>query len=254
MAHELLWIETAGGKLAASFHLPAAPRPAPVVVMCHGFTGQRQEAHFLFVHAARAFKDAGMAALRIDCRGSGESDGLFSEMTLETEIADVRAAVDYVAGRAEVDAARIGLLGLSMGGCVSAVVAGRDERVKALVLWAAVADTERMVQRFVDNKGAPPRLPDGTWDMGGIAVGQGLVDSFQAVKPLEEIGKFGGRALIVHGTEDQAVPMSDAMAYREVLGEQGELHVISGADHVFSSVPWQSQAILASTEFLRANL
>jgi hypothetical protein len=255
LAHELLWIETEGGsKLAASFHLPEAPRPAPVVVMCHGFTGHRQEAHFLFVHAARAFKDAGFAALRIDCRGSGESDGVFSDMTLETEIADVRAGIDYVAGRPEIDTSRIGILGLSMGGCVCATVAGRDQRVKTLVLWAATANMGRSTKRFEERDAGPPQLPDGTWDLGGIALGQGAVDSFQTVLPLEEIKTFGGPALIVHGTEDQAVPMSDALEYRQVLGERGELHIINGSDHVFSSVPWQTEAILASSEFLKANL
>ena len=74
------------------------------------------------------------------------------------------------------------------------------------------------------------------------------------MQPLEEIKPFGGRALIVHGTEDGAVPLSDAMEYRQVLGERGELHIINGSDHVFSSVPWQTEAILASSEFLKANL
>ncbi|MCX7598376.1 MAG: alpha/beta fold hydrolase [Armatimonadetes bacterium] len=259
--HELLWIETPGGCLAASFHLPESDGPVPAVMLCHGFTGHRGEAHFLFVEAARAFADAGIAALRFDFRGSGESEPAFSQMTLDTEIADAEAVLQYLISRPEVDAGRIAVLGLSMGGAVAACLAGRDSvarsgqgRIAALVLWAPVARFDGLLVRLSDPEAAPPMLPDGTRDLGGIAIGPDLLESLATTVPVKEVAAYTGPALIVHGTNDQAVPLSHAHEYRCVLGHRATLHLVEGADHVFSSIPWQTQAIWVTTEFLVKHL
>lgn len=259
--HELLWIESSGGWLAASFHVPDSPQPVPAVVLCHGFTGHRGEAHFLFVEAARAFAEAGIAALRFDFRGSGESTMAFSQMTIETEIADAEAALEYLRQRPEVNAERIGVLGLSMGGAVAACLAGRDAathggrgRIAALVLWAAVARFDGLLARLSAPETAPLLLPDGTRDIGGLAVGPGLIESLGRTSPVEEVAAYAGPALIVHGTNDQAVPVSHADEYKRVLGDRAQLHLIEGADHVFTSIPWQSEAIQVTAEFFLRHL
>ena len=251
--HELVWIEGPNGYLAASFHAALVAEPRPAVLMCHGFTGHRIEAHTLFVQAARAFAASGICALRFDFTGSGESEGAFAEMTVETEIADALAALEYLANRPEVDHQRIAVLGLSLGGAVAACVAGRSPRVSTLVLWAAVADLSRLAQRFV-GESAPPRLPDGTYDIGGIAVGEKFVQSLEDVHPLEEVAGFEGPVLIVHGSQDQSVPPSHARQYKETLGQRADVHIIDSADHVFSSVRWQNEAIETTVAFLQEAL
>ena len=60
-------------------------------------------------------------------------------MTVSGEIADAIRVLDFLEEHEAVDAQRLGVLGLSMGGAVAASVAGKDTRVKSLALWAAVA-------------------------------------------------------------------------------------------------------------------
>ena len=105
-----------GQQIAGTLHLPNGVGPHPGVLLCHGFTGMRLEAHFLFVKMSRALERAGFASLRFDFRGSGESEGEFREMTVETEVSDALKAVDVFCEVPEVDGGRIGVIGLSLGG------------------------------------------------------------------------------------------------------------------------------------------
>lgn len=251
--HEFVWISGPNGYMAASFHSASSGEPGPAVLMCHGFTGHRIEAHTLFVQAARAFAASGISVLRFDFTGSGESEGAFADMTVESEIADALEALEYLAERPEVDHRRIAVLGLSLGGAVAACTVARSDIAKLLVLWAAVADLAEIGERFAHER-APSRLPDGTYDVGGMAVGEGFVQSLNSVRPLDEVGRFRGRVLIVHGGADDVVPPKHAEQYKGVLGDRAELHIIPGSDHVFSSVPWQSEAIEITTSFLQASL
>ena len=237
-----------GETLFGVLHLPEA-RPAPGLIMCHGFTGHKAEAHRLFVAAARDFSRHGLAALRFDFRGSGDSAGEFHEMTVSREIADAAAAFDYLASRPEVDAGRVGVLGLSLGGCVAACLAGREQRVCALVLWAATAHPERLFDRLQPEFGEQDLL-----DFNGWGLGRAFMEDLPDVHPLAEVGRYAGPALVVHGECDEAVPPGDATDYHRALGGRGQLHVVAGADHVFSTLVWQSEAIALSRDFLLKTL
>ncbi|MBE3598789.1 MAG: alpha/beta fold hydrolase [Limnochordaceae bacterium] len=122
---EPIRIVVEGQQLIGIVHRPpggADERP-PAVVLCHGFGGHKAENHRLFVKAARAMARAGMAALRFDFRGSGDSEGEFEEMTLSGEVTDALAALAYA--RSHVGRP-VALLGMSMGGAVATLVAERD--------------------------------------------------------------------------------------------------------------------------------
>lgn len=232
-----------GEALFGVLHLPER-NPAPAVALCHGFTGHKAEAHRLFVHAARAFAQAGVVALRFDFRGSGDSAGEFRDMTISREIEDASAALDFLQERAEVDPGRLGVLGLSMGGCVAACLAGQDPRVRALALWAPAAHPERIAEHIAPGFGPGPVM-----DMDGWDLGRAFLEDAAALRPLEAAGRYVGPSIVVHGSEDAAVPPSDASDYRVALGGTCQLHFISGADHVFSSLPWKAQAIQLTRDF-----
>lgn len=237
-------------------HLPER-RPAAAVIMCHGFTGSKSEAHRLFVKAARDFASHGLAALRFDFRGSGDSAGDFRDMTVTREIEDAGAALDHLASRPEVDASRLGVLGLSLGGCVAACLAGREARVacqarvacrariSALVLWAAVAHPGRMAARLGPAFGTGEVL-----DMDGWGLGKGFIEDVPHIRPLAEVARYAGPSLVVHGGSDETVPPSDATDYRMALGGRCRVHLVEGAGHVFGGLGYEAEAIEVSREFL----
>ena len=187
--------------------------------------------------------------LRFDFRGSGDSGGEFRDMTVTGEIHDARAALQFLSARPEVNGQRLGVLGLSLGGCVAACLAGSEPQVQALVLWAATAHPERISERLSSQVGDQPVL-----DMSGWGLGRGFLEDARTIRPLASVRQYRGCALVIHGTNDTSVPPADASEYRGALGGRCTLHYIQGADHTFASSSWKGEAIAKSREFLRATL
>jgi uncharacterized protein len=182
---ELLWIPSRGKRMAAVLHLPDGRGRAPAVLMCHGFTGHKAEAHRLFVHTARRLAQEGLVVLRFDFLGSGDSEGLFEEMTIRGEVEDALNALAFLRGHGRVDAARVAMLGFSLGGCVVALSLPRAGAVKTLVLWAPVSNPMRWMP--------PTGVPDKPQNRGGYMVGVNFFRELPDLKPLESVRDYRGR-------------------------------------------------------------
>ncbi|MGI5816952.1 MAG: alpha/beta hydrolase [Armatimonadota bacterium] len=247
--------EVGGERIAASIHIPTRT-PAPGLVMCHGFTGQRMEAHFLFVKAARALCEAGVGVLRFDFRGSGESGGSFREMTISREIEDARAALEVMRAEPSVDPQRVGLLGLSLGGLVAACAVARDSQVRALVLWSAVAEMGELIRQRWEMP-TEPGVEGGReyYERGAHEIGAAFLRDALRVDPLAEIARYSGPVLVVHGDADEAVPVEHAHRYMDAIrADDAQLLLVEGADHTYSTVALESHVIAATRTFLLERL
>ncbi len=119
--------------LDATLYLPERT-PAPAVIMAHGFGGSKRS---VAADAQESARD-GFVVLAYSARGFGRSTGQISLDSLDYEIPDARALVDWLAEQPEVqlDAPgdpRVGVTGGSYGGALSLMLAGTDPRVDALV-------------------------------------------------------------------------------------------------------------------------
>jgi len=246
--------ENEGQKLYGMLHLPEGVEGVPAVALFHGFTGTKIEPHRIFVKMARRLMFHGIAALRFDFRGSGESEGDFVDMTVEGEISDALRALDFLQAQPEIDSDRLGVLGLSLGGLVAACVAGRDARVKSLALWAPLGLVEEVsFMGEEDQQSAQQQLAErGFIDWGGNCLGADFIEGFPKVNPLKEVACYRGSALIIHGTRDQVLSLQNALAYQLAIPGQAELHLVRGANHTFDSHEWECEVIEATRDwFLR---
>jgi len=250
--------------LRGSFHLPEGQSgPLPVVLFCHGFTGSRVGSHRIAFLMSRALERRGIASLRFDFAGCGESDGSFEEATLEKEIEEATTALRWLEGNRKLDLGRLGLLGISLGGSVAAVLAGRNPRVRSLVLWAGVARPEKVVAEKLDESARETLARQGLLDVGGILLGKPFVDSLRGVKPLEGIERSRAAILIIQGSMDETVPVEESEAfyraalYRDKKGDgtfKSEKLLIEGADHTFNYVRWQNLLLQKSLEWFAETL
>ncbi|MHC4949133.1 MAG: alpha/beta hydrolase family protein [Planctomycetota bacterium] len=129
-----------GHALAGTLTLPRDGGPHAAVVLITGSGPQDRDetvfAHKPFLVIADRLTRAGIAALRLDDRGTGDSTGRFGDATSADFATDVRAAVDFLAATPGIDAARIGLVGHSEGGLIAPMVAAESDDIAFIVLLA----------------------------------------------------------------------------------------------------------------------
>ena len=93
---ERVTIDGDHGKLQAIIQKPALKQgqQCPMVVFCHGFGGSKGGP--LFELVADSLQREGIASIRFDFNGHGESEGRFQDMTVPNEINDAKKVIEYV--------------------------------------------------------------------------------------------------------------------------------------------------------------
>ena len=258
MEEKPLTFRVNGQPVSAVFHRPPGKRKFPGVLFLHGLTGNKAESHRIFVTMARALAAAGIASLRFDFRGHGDSGGEFSQLTIADERKDALAALGVLRCQPGIDAARLGLLGMSMGGMVGMfTMAARPRVFKAAVLWNAVGDPVGLRNRRMTPLAKKQLKKLAVADNGGWPVGVKFLRELDRLRPLDAARAARTPTLFVIGTEDQAVPFAESLAYRDVLDATGtptRLHAVQDADHVFGSLAWTADALGASLDWFTARL
>lgn len=131
----------AGIKLAGTLSIPDGAGPFPAVVLICGSGPETRDedvmGHKIFLVLADALNRRGIAVLRYDRRGVGESAGNYATATFADFAADAESALRFLRSRPEVAADRVGLIGHSEGGAVAPLMAVRDPSVRFVVLMAA---------------------------------------------------------------------------------------------------------------------
>lgn len=221
--------------------------PAPVMLLLHGFTGDRDELDIegagegVFRRTARLLAEAGYASLRIDFRGSGEStEGFaFSETTFESQIADAQAALDWLASDARV-LGRPYLIGWGQGGLVAASVAGRGAEIEAMALWAAIADPQitfatlfgpkSLEQGVLSSEPTTVALPWGA----AHRLAQPFFEGILEADPLAEIARYDGPLFVAQGSEDATVDPAQAEMWLSAHDGEEEFW-LREMDHAFDA-------------------
>lgn len=119
-----------------------ASAPVPGVVLCHGFRGIKE---WSLPDFAEDFAARGYAALVIDYRGFGESDGPRGRLIPDEQVEDIRNAVTFLSGRPAVDPERIAVYGTSFGGANVIQAAALDERIRATVCQVGFGSAQRVL-------------------------------------------------------------------------------------------------------------
>lgn len=223
----------------------------PAIILFHGFTANKLQEHRLFLKISRRLCALGIASFRFDFSGSGESDGDFEEMTVRKEVQEAHAILDFVQSFPSIQRHRVMLLGLSMGGLVAGIVAGeRPQDVERLILLSAAGNMRELIQAAMGEH-PPERISPILYDRDGDLIGWDFYDDLMTIDGFACAQPYQGPVLVVHGTEDQAVPFAIAEQYcNEVFPGRSKLVPIEGADHTYNRLDWEQQVLDAIAAFV----
>jgi pimeloyl-ACP methyl ester carboxylesterase len=237
--------------------VPDAGAAGPAVVMLHGFGSSRDEVGGLFAMQAAALAAEGIASLRIDFRGYGESAGDMADTTFEGMLADAAAARTYLAEVEGVDAARIGVVGYSFGAAIAMLEPGAYASV---VVWGQMGDLQAEFHEFLGQDFYDKAAAEGvaSVDLGWrvVTLKQGFFDSLATHDLAARFGGYDGPFLTIAGDADPAAGYFEQ--YLDLAAGKKESLVIPGADHmlgVYSGQPeFGTQVIERTTSWLRDTL
>lgn len=214
---------SSGEVLDYTFHAGAAGSRR-IAVIGHGVTGNKDRP--FVVALAEGLAAAGIHALRFSFAGNGASAGRFADATISKEVVDLGAVLSALDGYA------VCYIGHSMGGAVGALSASRDARIGLLVSLAGMVHTRAFAEREfgaeVPDKGC-------MWDDPDCPLSQAYMDDMAQIDTVVERGaEIAVPWLLLHGSEDDVVPIADSRDILARAGDNAELVCIDGADHVFS--------------------
>ena len=214
-----------GTRLAGWFIPAVSGEPAPGIVLSHGWARSRAELlpHANFLHRA------GFAVLLFDQRNRGESGGEMVTMGLR-EPDDLLGALDVIAARPEVDAGRIGLFGMSLGGVVSVLAGARDERVRTIVAECPFATHESIMTRALRHYYRLPSFP--VAHLAKWMIGRRVGLPLEVAEPLPVVRSFSPRPLFVIACDrDAVIGWQETQRLHQGAGEPKQWWLIPGADH-----------------------
>ena len=222
-------------------------RNAPGIIICHGFKGFKDWG--FFPHLAETLAHAGYVTITFNFsrNGIGADPQNFTEResfarnTYSHEIEDLECLLSAVRGesigKGLIDPDNIGLFGHSRGGGIALLSAADNPDIKAIVTWAAIAHVDRFDEKQVD-----------LWKKEGfIEIENKRTKQFMRIEKdlLEDINKNRDRlnilsaakkisvpTLVLHGANDDAVPLAEAaQIYENLSGELRDFVVIEDANH-----------------------
>jgi uncharacterized protein len=135
-----------GVRLVGDVYYPADLKPSEKragIVLCHGYTGVKD---LYLPDNARVLTEAGYVALTFDYKGWGDSEGPRSRLAPYSRVADVQAALTFLATLPDVDPERLGIYGTSYGGATVVWTAAVDRRVQCVVSVVGIGNGARWMR------------------------------------------------------------------------------------------------------------
>lgn len=227
------YIDDDGIKLHAKLEMPEGVDKCPLVIVVHGYTGDMEELHI--VETAKAVTSVGFASLRVEMYGHGKSGGSFREHTLYKWVSNMLKVTEYAR---QLDfVTDLYLCGHSQGGLLVMLIAGMcPDRFRAIIPMSPAwmipeyARAGEMLGAKID----PVNIPDEfVQDVDNVLSGN-YVRVAQTIHVEDEIARYRGPVLVIHGDCDESVPYEYGVKAAE-LYENARLVTITDEDHCYNN-------------------
>lgn len=221
-----------GQRLAARMDTPHDGEPIAYALFAHCFTCNKN--YKALAQIGRAMADAGIAVLRFDFTGLGESEGDFSNTDFSSNVDDLIAAADFL--KSEFKAPEI-LIGHSLGGAAVLQAAARIPSSLAVVTIAAPSETAHLARLLARTRPDLEAKGEAEMIIGGqtFTIKKQLLDDLERTHMQETIRDLDRALLILHSPQDETVGIENAMELFQAAQHPKNFVSLDRADHLLSN-------------------
>ena len=228
-------IDTVNYQIPYTMLIPNGEGPFPAVVMVHGYGSNRDEAGGGYALMAPKLAEAGIASIRFDVIGCGDSTLDYMDFTLQTAIDDAIECANFISKQPGIQFDRIGIMGWSMGGGVALLAAGIDEGFQSVLTWAgAYYDGQINEEEYAT------ALADGYFEVmfewrEPLKQSPKMYEVQQQLKVSDIFPKSAAPVCAINGTlDDVVVPETAERIVALSQNPESKVVLLEGADHTFN--------------------
>ncbi|HEY9117021.1 MAG TPA: alpha/beta hydrolase, partial [Roseivirga sp.] len=221
-----------GQQLAARLELPVDKRVHAYALFAHCFTCSKNL--MAVTHISRALTTKGIAVLRFDFTGLGESEGDFEDTNFSSNVSDLICAADYLKehyGEAQI------IIGHSLGGAAVLMAASKLSYIKAVATVAAPADPVHVKHLFQNSIDKIETAGEAEVSLGGrpFTIKKQFVDDLEEYEKFDVIKKLKRPLLVMHSPQDDIVDIKNAeKIYVSAMHPKSYIS-LDGADHLLTN-------------------
>jgi len=220
-----------GVELAARMDLPAEGKPAAYVIFAHCFTCSKDLK--APANISRALTRAGLAVLRFDFTGLGESEGEFSDSNFTTQVSDLLDAAGFLTDTYE--APQI-LVGHSLGGAAVLQAASEIPSVRAVAVIGAPRDAAHVLTHLTDARDEIEARGEARVQLGGrpFRIKKQFIDDLESHQMHRTIAGLNRALMILHSPFDAVVGINNAADIFMAAKHPKSFVSLDKADHLLS--------------------
>lgn len=221
-----------GHLLSGRLEMPVDRKPHAFALFAHCFTCTQNLSAIRNI--SRALSMMGIAVLRFDFTGLGQSEGNFAEAGFSSDVSDLVSAAAFLEQHYQ---APVLTIGHSLGGSAVLMAARSLPSVKAVVTIGAPCDPVHVKHLFLNDIDTINEKGEAMVDIGGrpFPIKKQFLDDLNSFNPEQEIRKLGKALLLLHSPQDKVVGIENAAAIYQAAWHPKSFISLDGADHLLSS-------------------
>ena len=235
-----LMLDNGEYEIPAIMTSPEGTAVVPGVILLHGSASHKNEVGDLYLRLAEQLASNGIASIRIDFAGTGDSPVDYTHYTLKTAVRDAEVALAFLRSQAQVDDYRIGVVGFSQGGLIAQLLVAQQPGIKSFVAWSSVASdgigpfADMFETLYMKAKREGQVEQQFAWRP-PLTVSYEWFEQVMANQSLSGMAEYTGSVLAIAGSNDTVVPPTAATRLIVASGSDVARAVtIKGADHIFN--------------------
>ena len=235
-----LMLDNGEYEIPAIMTSPEGTPVVPGVILLHGSASHKNEVGDLYLRLAEQLASNGIASIRIDFAGTGDSPVDYTHYTLKTAVRDAEVALAFLRSQPQVDDHRIGVVGFSQGGLIAQLLLAQQPDIKSFVAWSSVASdgigpfADMFETLYMKAKREGQVEQQFAWRP-PLTISYEWFEQVMANQSLSGMAEYTGSVLAIAGSNDMVVPPTAATRLIVASGSDvARAVIIKGADHIFN--------------------